>query len=260
MRISRGVIAVALVVLVIGGLIWKEQLSYLCEDVNIALRPSAQLALEYGSRHLDAPHQSLYDIDRSAYFFYKAYALDPKLPRVQHQLARVAFLQGDFDTALVRINAEIALGSPLPSSHYLRGLILGYMGRYDEAADEYAQFLQTNPTNWAGLNDYAWVLLKANRPKEAAAAAQTGLVYFPQNPWLLNTSAIASYEIGALPTAFIHATLAVKYTSAVKERDWLVAYPGNDPKVAREGIETLRRSALENMHMISAAMASSTLQ
>ena len=225
------------------------------------LQPSASRAYLHGERHFDASSSRLYDIDAAQWYFAEVARLDPGYPGVYHELARIAFLRGDLAFALSLINLHIRKhGEDIQSSFYVRGLIEGYMGRYDNAIEDYETFLQSRPRNWAALNDYAWVLLKADRPEDAHWVAVRGLVYFPDNAWLLNTDAIALYEMGDLTAAASKARAASSAFEHITRQMWLTAYPGNDPKVAELGIETLRASIFDNMHSIERAMASSTVQ
>src|SRR6185503_11461879 len=98
---------------------------------------------------------------------------------------RVAFLKGDFNKALARIDLQISLHSDkVPSSYYVRGLIEGFMGDYESAARDYKIYLKGDPTNWAAGNDYAWVLLKADKPKEALEVIDSVIPFWKENPWL----------------------------------------------------------------------------
>lgn len=230
------------------------------EMVTFATFPSADNAYEYGNRHFDAREAGVYDVDRAEYFFEEALLLDPRLPYVRHQLARIAFLRGDFREALRLIDEEIAMpgGPASASSHYIRGLILGYAGAYAESARSYERFLATHPDNWAAINDYAWVLLKDGRSREAMNATARGLSLFPDNPWLLNSNAIALHELGLDDVARMQVARAVGAAHAVSEEDWLIAYPGNDPAVAGEGIVALQEAIRRNMHTIILASLSDT--
>ena len=230
------------------------------EDTTFALDPSAERAYAYGSGHMDSERAISYDIDRAEYFFQRAFLLDPELPYLNHQIARVAFLRGDFNRAMLYINREIAMHPEHSSAYYVRGLIEGFMGDYDRAATDYEEFLKHAPTNWAAINDYAWVLLKAGRAEEAAKATEQGLQYFPENPWLLNNSAIALYEVGELEKAYERAQRAWDHVQMVAKEEWLHSYPGNDPAIASEGIATFRTAVSDNMHRIELALASSTVQ
>ena len=260
----RAILALGIAVVIVGYMSMPT-LSRMAvgvhEDISFWFSPTPELAFEYGERHFDGQDVRNYDIGRAARYFHKAAALDHSLQYVHHELARVAFLRGDFGTAMTHINVQIALhGDDTPNSYYVRGLIEGYMGDYASAAKDYEYFLKFSPTNWAGINDYAWVLLKAERFEDAAKATEDGLKYFPDNPWLLNSSAIALYELGDLPKAKARADKAWVAVQKVQEPEWLHSYPGNDPAIAGEGIATFRSAVQANMHRIETALASSTIQ
>ncbi len=231
------------------------------EDITYRFDSSAARAFAYGERHFSSRGPEAYDVNRAEYFFEQAAAKDPTLPYVYHELARVDFLKGNFNSALAKIDFQISMhGDATPNSYYVRGLIEGYMGKYEDAIADYEHFLSFDRDNWAAINDYAWVLLKANRPRDAVVATAGGLALYPDNAWLLNTNAIGLYEIGLLEPARMQARKAVVAASKVTEAEWLVAYPGNDPAVAAEGIAALQKSALQNMHSIALALASSAVQ
>lgn len=227
------------------------------EAVLLSLFPSAERAYAYGGRHLDGNNVALYDVDRAEVYFEKAISMDKEHAYAHHELARIAFLKGDFVKALSLINLALEYNDgSKASSYYVRGLILGYMERYDESADDYERFLDENPINWAAINDYAWVLLKAGRIEEAAVATLGGLRMHRDNPWLLNTNAIALYELGYLDQARHQARAAIKAVHSLDNEDWSLAYPGNDPFIAREGLHALQDSIMRNMHTIADAARS----
>jgi tetratricopeptide (TPR) repeat protein len=231
------------------------------EDASYALDPSAERAFSYGERHLDSANRDTYDFGRAESYLLRAAAKDPSLPYIYHELARLRFLKGDLGGALGFIDAQISLhGTSTPNSYYVRGLIEGYMGRYDDAAQDYARYLAVDPKNWAALNDFAWVLLKSGRFSEAAGAAALGLSYTPSNPWLLNSYAIASHELGHDEEALRALAVASSSVQSMTEREWLTAYPGNDPRVVPQGIGTLKKSIIDNIHTIAAKAAAGAVQ
>jgi tetratricopeptide (TPR) repeat protein len=231
------------------------------EDVSFFLAPSAAKAFSYGERHFNGSDMAGYDIDRAMYFFMEAEQLDPTLLHVHHELARMYFIHGDFEDAMAQIDVQIAEhGDSTPSSYYVRGLIEGYMGDYTDAATDYAHFLQFDPRDWAALNDYAWVLLKADRPEDAARITARGLADFPDNPWLLNSRATALYELGDYAAALEAAQKASALVIDLTQMQWLKAYPGNDPRIASQGIAAFTLAVDDNMHTIGQALASSTVQ
>ncbi len=261
-RLSATSIAVlVLIVALVVGLVARQPVIALWEDVSIVLFPSADRAMRYGERHLDARNVDAYDTQRAEDMFHIAARLDPNTPYVYHELARIAFLRGNFQTALQLITLQIEkTGDSEPNSYYVRGLIEGYMGEYAAAEADYSHFLQSDPKDWAAMNDYAWILLKAKKPEEALIVTTQGLATFPDNPWLLNSNAIALYELGKSDAAFAVAQNAVRAVQKVTIAQWLTAYPGNNPRDAQSGIDSLKNASTDNMHMIADALATSTVQ
>ena len=256
---KRAIILILVCVFLLGGL-FNRELVMAIETVGMKIAASAERAYAYGSWPFDARDTRLYDIDRAEYFFLRALSFDSNYPNAQHQLSRVSFLRGDLARALARIDIELTNVAAVPNSHYIRGLILGYMGRYEEAAHDYEIFLKSAPNNWAAVNDYAWVLLKANRPDEALVAIEKVLPLWEENPWLLNSYATALFETGRYTEALEAAQKANRYVQEVTEREWLTAYPGNDPKIAQMGVESFREAVADNMHSIEAALANQRVQ
>jgi tetratricopeptide (TPR) repeat protein len=232
------------------------------ENGMYALTPSAARAFAYGGRHFNAEKSYAYDIERARHFFTLAAEKDPTLPYVYHELARIDFLKGDFPSALAKINFQISLhGDTAPNSYYIRGLIQGYAGDYDAAARNYEHYLSLLRTpNWAGITDYSWVLLKAERNADAARVTDEALGIFPENPWLLNANAIAHFELGDYERALVSVRKASRAAMDVSEQEWLAAYPGNDPESAPAGLASFQAAVEDNMHRIEYTLASSTVQ
>lgn len=229
--------------------------------VSHAIKPSAAKALALGQDHFSSHNPRMYDIEKASVFFEEAYRRDANLPEVNHELARMAFLRSDFETAMKYIDRELELyGETSPSSYYVRGLIEGYYGFYDAAVRDYTRYLEHDPNNWAGVNDLAWVLLKAHRALEAAHVTGEALNQFPDNAWLLNSNATALFEIGEMKQALIKARASVVAAESVTAKEWLVAYPGNDPKIAEAGVQALRKSAINNVQTIEKAIAEAEVE
>jgi len=229
------------------------------EDIVFAIAPSAPRAFAYGERHFSASSPLLYDLPRAERYFEAARGIDPSIPFLYHELARIAFLKGNFTLALQDINSQILLwGDKEPNSYYVRGLIEGYAGQYDVAANDYDHYLQFDPHDWAAINDYTWVLLKAGRFVDASVAALKGLAYFPTNPWLLNSEATALFEMHRPNDALSDALRAEAAVGAVTEAQWLTAYPGNDPASASDGLDSLRTAIQKNVVAIRASLQSAT--
>lgn len=231
-------------------------LTILREDAMLVLDPSAERAYAYAEAHFDSAAPATYDLNRARTLYEQVLVLDPEYPHARHQLARIAFLESDLTRALVLINEEIEGETVSPSSYYIRGLIKGFAGDYDGAAKDYETYLKGDGTNWAAINDYAWVLIKGGRPLEALVAIDWGLLFWPDNAWLLNNKATAHYELQQLELAYEAVSSAEVTAANVTEEDWLQAYPGNDPLIASEGVFALKQAVASNMHTISVARES----
>lgn len=225
-------------------------LSYYRERTSYALNPSAGKAYAYGLEHFSASKPASYNIDRAEYFFREAVKQDETYGHSHHQLARIAFLRGEFGPAMQEIDKEIELHPDNPNAYYVRGLIAGYQGAYGAAAKDFAQFLTMKPDGWAGYNDYAWVLTKKGDYQVAIDALEDGLEKFPGNPWLLNSYAVTLREAGHTESAARVAALAKDAVMRLTAEDWSLANPGNDPRIAGQGLETFRSATIQNLNMI----------
>lgn len=256
----RWIISGAVVATAVFGLVFALQstnyggafASNIMNDISFALSPSAERAYTYASKHFNAAEQQTYDIDRAERFFEETLRLDPSHREARHELARIQFLRGDFEEALALIDQQLEeqSGEP-PNSHYIRGLILSFMERYEEAAVSFETYLESDPNNWAALNDLAWVYLKLGKAEDAAYLAAHGLAVHPENPWLLNSLALALYDMGDKTTARDAIEAAAREAVGLTRADWLRAYPGNDPRVAQIGITAFQEAVADNMHRIS---------
>jgi tetratricopeptide (TPR) repeat protein len=231
------------------------------EAVKLYLHPSGALAYAYGVEHFSDTNPQGYDLNAAKYFFKIAARDDPSLPDVYLELARIEFLNGDFQGALALIDTQILNeGDKTPNAYYMRGLIEGFIGDYPDSERDYAHFLTFDPIDWAGVNDYSWVLLKDGKPKMADAAISAVLKYFPNNPWLLNSDAIALSEMGDISAAKARILAASAALSTLTPLDWSNAYPGNDPAVAEEGLAAFKTAVENNMHSIESGTLAHAVQ
>lgn len=262
-RLVSSVVSAPLVIgaflIVVATFMAREHIINIYENVSYALVPSAQRAFAIGERHFSAQDPAAYDVDRAQYFFKLAESQDRQLPYLYHELARISFLKGELITALAQVNTQISLfGDHAPNSYYVRALIEGFMGEYGPASRDYEHYLAFDPHNWAAINDYTWVLLKAQRYEDASVEATKGLTFFPDNPWLLNSDATALYELGRYDEALRLEDRAQTTAARLSSSDWLKAYPGNDPKIADVGLEALKNAIAGNVHAITTAQARAT--
>ncbi len=229
------------------------------EDQMFAHDHTAARAYRYGAKHFESGISGEYDIARAEYFFNQAVLIDPDYPYLQFELARIDFLMGRYANALTHADRAIQkYANEEPNAYYVRGLINGFTGKYEAAAADYEMYFKKAPANWAGINDYVWVLMKMQLPEAALEALNWGLQEWPGNPWLLNNKVTALYDLGRYAEAKVAADEAMRIVVTVTKADWLHSYPGNDPAVAEEGLAGFKRAVAENHARVVSALASST--
>ncbi len=253
------VVIFAFVLFLVPGV--QRTVIYASEDISLYMAPSAGKAFSYGERHFRALDPRSYDLSRAKTMYQKAATLDPDHPMVFHQLARTSFVSNALDTALMQINIQLARhpDSP-PSAYYVRALSYAFLDRYEESARDYETYLKTDSRNWPGYNDYAWMLLKIQKPAEALAAIDTALGYVPENAWLLITRSVALYELKRYDEAHAAAVRAKELSDGVTIEDWSKVNPGNSPTQAGQGVAEMRRVIDANIAKIEAVLKNGTGQ
>ncbi|MBI2035214.1 MAG: tetratricopeptide repeat protein [Candidatus Liptonbacteria bacterium] len=181
----------------------------------------------------------------------KTLALDAVYPLANYQLGRIAFTRGQPLTALSFLNRELELYPDHYRAYYMRGLVRGFDNARDlvGAEKDFRTFISYHPDEWAGHNDLAWVLLKAGKWEEARDAAKeafdaTGDL---ENPWLWNSLGAALLNLHQYQKAQEAFTKALEYARDLGAEDWRLAYPGNDPRYAEEGIFDFKNVILANL-------------
>jgi tetratricopeptide (TPR) repeat protein len=183
-----------------------------------------------------------YNLTLADGFYWTALAVDTNVPDAWHQRARIAFLRSHFATALERINTQIKIhGDSLLSSYYIRGLIEGYMKNYPAAEKDFTHYVEADPDNWAARNDLAWIYFSQGKFQDAAAQTSVALQIGPDNPWLLLSHAMALYNLGDAAGAKKELEHAQHSAALLTEDTWRYAYPGNDPRVAAQGLAEFRQ-------------------
>lgn len=217
----------------------------------LRVAPTDERFFNYGVRHFDARIAGQYDVKRAYSLFTQLRARNAGFPYVHHELSRLEFLAGRFDSALAYINEEIIRhGEDEPNTYYMRALIRGYMKDYAGAAADYETYFKMTPANWAGINDYSWILLEAGHPDGAYEALEWGLKEWPGNAWLLANQATALYELERYEEAKKVAIEAKVAVEALTVAEWLNAYPGNDPLVAQDGLRQFKDATETNLAKI----------
>lgn len=192
-----------------------------------------------------------YNLNVADGLYRAALSIDNEVPDAWHQRARVAFLKGDFNTALERINTQLALhGDSFMASYYIRGLVYGYMHAYAPAEKDFLHFLEWSPHSWAANNDLAWVYFAQGKFQQAKERATVGLEGDPYNPWLLMTRGMSLYNLGDARGAQKDLELARDAAAGLPDSAWTHAYPGNDPSIAPQGLDAFRRTIDADLELV----------
>lgn len=230
-----------------GTFVWNN---FKFADLALFLNRDAALALKIGNYYFNVYGDGEYNLNKAEKYFYKSIEIDPKIPDAWHQLARIDFLRGDFQNALKKINKQIEIhGDSFMASFYIRGLISGFAGNYEQAENDFKKFIDWDPKNWAAYNDLSWIYFKKGDHKNMEIAALKGLEFAPKNPWLLNSlgaSLLNQNKTVEAKNAFLKAKGGAE---SLSEQDWHKAYPGNDPKSAKNGLESMKEAIELNLRL-----------
>ncbi len=196
-----------------------------------------------------------YSLTMADYSYRTALLFDPKVEDAWHQRARIAFLKGNFDDALVKINKQIDLhGDSFMAAYYIRGLIYGYDKQYTNAEKDFLHFLTWDSNNWAANNDLAWIYFAQGKFDQALAQSAKGLAVNPGNAWLLTMHAMSLYNLGKSEKAYEELLEAKKSVEKLTEADWTHSYPGNDPAIAASGLAAFKATIEKNIELVHKAL------
>ena len=201
-------------------------------------------AMWLGEYYFSSEH---YDSERAEHYYRRAYALEPSLALAHYQLGRIAFIRGRFIEAQWHIDQSLRYDPEYYRGYYMRGLIAGYEKDYKKAAEAFYIFLQYDSIGWAGYNDLSWIYFQQGNFPAAEDIAVFGLGYAPENAWLHNSVGVAQLAQGKKADARVHFRRALARLDQMKPEDWGIAYPGNDPTIYAEGLESMRQSIVHNL-------------
>ena len=170
-----------------------------------------------------------------------------------HQLARIAFVSGDQNTALDYINKEIEYYPDNMNAYYMKGLILGFMNN-DHMAIETFKYYTSKTHTWAGHNDLAWLQFKIGDYQGAFDTIDKVYKDNPNNIWVLNTRAIALYNLKRYKEAQADIDNALRNYKTFTPERWGASYPGNNPKIYDEGYAQMGKSLDDNRGLIYTAL------
>ena len=233
------------------------------QDGSLALslgRTDASLALQIGEYYFGnqamlgvsgAPRP--YDLKTAGRAFKKASAINPLQPLAHYMLARIEFIGSDFDAALQDLNMELALNPEFKRTLYMRGLTFTYRGSggdYARAESDFQEFIAWAPTEWAGYNDFAFVLGKDKKYSAAMAIAKEGIAKADggaTNPWLWDLLGVMQLNLNEPSSALASFLNARTYAASLSSVDWQRAYPGNSPSTSQSGVGAMQAGIGRNI-------------
>ena len=205
------------------------------------------LTLEIGNYYFGVGE---YDLENAEQAYRKALSIDRKILWGHYQLARVHFMQGRHDAALLEVNRELEANPENLRSLYVRGLIQANRGDLAAAEEDFRRFTLWASKEWAGYNDLAWVLSKRGEHAEAKAAIKKAFTEVPDagaNPWLWNALGVTELNLGNRGAARKAFGMAEALAAKLTEAEWRAAYPGNDPGDALSGVAAFQAAIAENL-------------
>ena len=122
-------------------------------------------------------------------------SVDPTNALYLYWLARIDYDGGEYESAIVKLNRVSSLDPEMMRVYYTLGLCYDYLGRLDEAIQNYQHAIELNrrqrkPSPWPHL-DLAVALMSLNRLPEAESQLHEALNYDP-------TLAEIYYQLGIL--------------------------------------------------------------
>ena len=169
---------------------------------------------------------------------------------LNYQRSRVSFVSGDLYDAIMYANTELRLYPDNCRTHYIRGLSYGYLEDLDRAIADFETFNLCFPYTWAGHNDLAWFWFRKGNMLKVKEVVEEVIKSYPDNPWLLNTYGTALLNLKEYAKAKEVLERAKKYSYKMTAQDWGVAYPGNNPKIYQEGLDSMRSTIDKNIKLI----------
>lgn len=194
----------------------------------------------------------LYNTNTAQFFFKRAaYPLTGKAaPFAHYQLSRTYFIQGNFDTAIDEANKELELYPKNCRTYYIRGLTYGYMEKLDEAITDFETFNNACvKDSWAGHNDLAWFYFRKGDIANMRKTIEKVVPLYDMNPWVQNTYGLALLNEGKYKEALAAFEKALYVAEHITEKEWGIAYPGNNPEIYGKGLDSMRTTIHNNLQL-----------
>lgn len=202
---------------------------------------------------------TLYNLTLARFFFTRAVS-SPILATpmfAHHQLSRTYFVEGKLDLALKEAHAELVLYPNNTRTYYILGLTYGFMGRELEAISIFSRYIDEYPESWPARNDLAWLQFRIGDIDSALSTIEP-VTRYVKTPWVQNTYCALLINKGRYDEAQTACAYALAAVMRMNEADWGHSYPGNDPRIYKNGLEGTRRSIERNLEIIREHEGTST--
>jgi Tfp pilus assembly protein PilF len=232
---------------------WWWDTTHTLPEVVIFVSQDTQLGGRVAYYYFDAgSEQKEYDIFRADRLYDRVLAIDPTIPWPWYQKGRIAFLQRDYEQALIYLDTFQAVADrPRPRAIYLQGVILGFLGRLEAALERLRAFYEIDSDSWYIYNNLAWVYFQLGQFDDMNIISATGLEMHPDNPWLLMNRSLALYNLGQTEPAKTFINQSYEQAARLSKVDWSTTYPGNDPAVASMGLAEFLTVVAANRNLIN---------
>ena len=215
-------------------------------------RTDRALALQIGDIYFNG---GAYDPGLASAAYQKTLHIDPSAPSAHYQLGRLYFLAADFAQARQELRTELTLHPADQRAYYMLGLVDAYQQHYADAEKDFAAFTAWTPKEWAGYNDYLWVLSLDGKYSDGTRVATIAFEVVPnaaQNPWLLNARGVIEMNTGAYAKAAESFDQAASLADTLTPEQWRRAYPGNDPSNAEHDLKLFKQTIAGNERSLEA--------
>ena len=135
-------------------------------------------------------------LDEARKHLQKAVDLQPNLPDAHLSLARIQFEQGDRSAALATLErAQDHASDPSADFEHGLGILLGLLGRHEQAREALEQAVRKNPDHIQYLLELATMLQQMGDHAAAAESIEGALERFPDRPELHHLLGFSRYEL-----------------------------------------------------------------
>lgn len=197
-----------------------------------------------------------YDLKKAANYYEKAVSASSTANLLAwYQLGRIEFIQGHFDEAIEKFNAQTTyFGDELPNVYYMLGLTYGYKAQqtndqsdWQKSEAAFKKFLEYSPDSPWAIVDLSWVYFSQGKITEMKPLLEHGLISHPNHPWLHNMYGLALLNSGEGEQAKVQFQTALTNAESLTEEEWGRAYSGNSPADWGKGLDSFIAAIKKNL-------------